>query len=178
MIEIVKASPVETEGEQQVLPMPNLDGTRMQPFNFSRHLKRFMTSEFITFASMYGTDLAPTQKRGTKWFRTCSELSRGNRATRVVPKVSEIQGAGAASLQLYIRTNQKHAYIGTNRFFHVPLESLRVSASFFRYGWRAFLRGCILVSSRFGIGSTCCSPSVSTGLALTISIIFVPQLKQ
>ena len=27
MIEIVKASPVETEGEQQLLPMPNLDGT-------------------------------------------------------------------------------------------------------------------------------------------------------
>ena len=58
MIEIFKASTVETEGEQQVLPMPNLDGTRMQPFNFSRCLKRFMTSEFITFASMYGTNLA------------------------------------------------------------------------------------------------------------------------
>ena len=60
MIEIVKASPVETEGEQQVLPMPNLDGTIMQHFNFSRRLKRFMTSEFITFALMYATNLAPT----------------------------------------------------------------------------------------------------------------------
>ena len=36
MMEIVKASVVETEGEQQVLPMPNLDGTRMQPFKKAR----------------------------------------------------------------------------------------------------------------------------------------------
>ena len=171
MIEIVKASPVETEGEQQVLLMPNLDGTRMQTFSFSRHLKRFMTSELITFASMYGTNLTPTQKRGTKWFRTCSELIKGHRATRVVPKVSEIYCAGAESLKLYIQIHQKHAYIGVNRFFHVPLKSLRVNASFFRYSWRAFLNCCILVPSRSGIGSTCCSPSVSTGLALKVTIL-------
>ena len=60
MIEIVKPSPVETVDEQQVLPMPNLDGTRMQSFKFSRRFKRFMTSELITLASMYGPNLAPT----------------------------------------------------------------------------------------------------------------------
>ena len=38
MIEIVKASPVETEGKQQVLPMPDLDGTRMKPFKKARQL--------------------------------------------------------------------------------------------------------------------------------------------
>ena len=36
MIEIVKASPVVTEDEQQVPPMRNLDVTKMQPFKKAR----------------------------------------------------------------------------------------------------------------------------------------------
>ena len=36
MVKIVKASSDEMEGEQQVLPMPNLDGTKMQPFKKAR----------------------------------------------------------------------------------------------------------------------------------------------
>ena len=53
----------------------------------------------------------------TKWFRGYAELIRGHRAARVVPKVSEFDGAGAESLKSHIRIHQKHTYIGTNRFF-------------------------------------------------------------
>ena len=76
-----------------------------------------LTSEFITFASLYGTNSAPTQEVGTKWFRGYTELIRGHRAARVVPKVSEFYDAGAESLKSHIRIHQKHTYIGTNRFF-------------------------------------------------------------
>ena len=76
-----------------------------------------LTSEFITFASLYGTNSAPTQEVGTKWFRGYTELIRGHRAARAVPKVSEFYGAGAESLKSHIQVHQKHTYIGTNRFF-------------------------------------------------------------
>ena len=83
-----------------------------------------LTSEFITFASLYGTNTAPTQEVGTKWFRGNTELVRGHRAARAVPKVSEFYSAGAKSLKLHIRIHQKQTYIGTNRFFmfHTPPE--------------------------------------------------------
>ena len=49
--------------------------------------------------------------------RGYTELIRGHRAARVVPKVSKFYSAGAESLKSHIQIYQKHTYIGTNRFF-------------------------------------------------------------
>ena len=65
----------------------------------------------------YVPNMVPTCMAGTKWFRGCSKLMSGRRATWVAPKVSEFDSAGAESVKSHIQIYQKHAYIGTNRFF-------------------------------------------------------------
>ena len=66
----------------------------------------------------YVPNMVPTFMAGTKWFRGCSKLMSGRRATWVAPKVSEFDSGGADHLKFDIRVHHLRVIVwhqhGTN----------------------------------------------------------------
>ena len=81
----------------------------------------------------YIPNMVPTFMAGTKWFRGCSKLMSGRRATWVAPKVSEFDSGGADHLKFDIRVHHLRVIVWHQLSTNLGTRNQMVPALYWAY---------------------------------------------